>query len=32
MPQQQINRALDQFHERLKKAIQVSGKHIEQYF
>ena len=28
MPQEQINRALDQFRKRLKKAIQVSGKHI----
>ena len=32
MPQEQINRAIDQFRKRLKKAIQVSGKHIEQYF
>ena len=34
MPQDQINRALDQFRERyaFKKGIQVSGKHIEQYF
>ena len=29
MPLKQINRAIDQFRERLKKAIQISGKHID---
>ena len=28
MPQEQIIRAIDHFRERLKKAIQFSGKHI----
>ena len=29
MPQEQINRGIDQFRKRLKKAIQVSGTHID---
>ena len=32
LPQEQVNRAIDQFRERLRKVINVSGKHIEHYF
>ena len=32
MPQEQINRAIDQFRKRLKKAIQVSGNILSSIF
>ena len=32
IPQDQITRAIDEFRPRLKKVIEVEGKHIEQFF
>ena len=32
LPQEQINKAIDQFRPRLRKVIEMKGKHIEQFF
>ena len=32
IPQDQIDRAIDEFRPRLKKVGEVEGKHIEQFF